>query len=230
MPDTLAMQEKADDVLKDFLEFLSRQLGVYIDAMAGFAGHEVRIEHQVARVARPTSKRIGDDGLPVIMMASYECPSKPDVIHSRIVRTSDYISDNSELGFNAQQQAYALIVFILAYWEHETRVRLAAAQGVDQNAITSDIFGDLREVRNTILHNKGIFRAEKHRKLRVLQGMFAIDAPVSITFEKMHEIFVYINQGCAKLLLDLMGITDIPADMDLSRLTGIAIQKPHRPR
>jgi len=224
------MQESADDVLKDFLEFLSRQRGVYIDAMAGFAGHEVRIEHQVARVVRPTSMRMGNDGLPVVMMASYEDPSKPNVIHSRIVRTSDYISDNSELGFNAQQQAYSLIVFILAYWEHETRVRLAAAQGVNQNEIASDIFGDLREVRHTILHNKAIFQAEKHRKLKLLQGMFAADEPVSITFEKMHGIFVHINQGCAKLLLDLMGITDRPADMDLSRLTGIAIHKPHRPR
>lgn len=155
------MNESADDVLKDFLDFLDRQRGVYIDSMAGFAGHEVRIEQQVARVVRPSGRRIDREGNSIVMMASYEDPSKPDVIHSRIVRTSDYVSDNSELGFNAQHQAYALVAFVLAYWEHETRVRLAAAQGVPLNHIKSDIFGDLMQIRHSILHTKAVLRPEK---------------------------------------------------------------------
>lgn len=222
------MNEKADDVIKDFIDFMSRQRGVYIDAMAGFAGHEVRIEQQIARVTRPSARGIGDDGMSVIMMASYEDPSKPNVIHSRIVRANDYISDNSELGFNAQQQAYALIVFILAYWEHETRVRLAEAQGVELNDIKSDIFGDLREIRHSILHTKGILRREKHKKLKVVQDMFKADAPILITFEKMHRIFECMHQGCARILIELMNIPDCP--VDISQVTGLAIVKPHRNR
>lgn len=222
------MKEKADDVIKDFVDFMSRQRGVYIDAMAGFAGHEVRIEQQIARVIRPSERRIGEDEIPIVMMSSYEDPTKPDVIHSRIVRTKDYISDNSELGFNAQQQAYALIAFILAYWEHETRVRLAAAQSVELNEIKSDIFGDLREIRHSILHTKAILRRERYNKLKIVQSMFEADMPILITFEKMHKLFEHMHQGCAKLLIELMGIPDCP--VDISQMTGLAIMKSHRPR
>lgn len=217
------MTESADDILQDFLAFMDRQRGVYIDSMAGFAGHEVRIEQQVARVVRPAGRKLDADGNSVVMMASYEDPSRPNVIHSRIVRTSDYVSDNSELGFNAQHQAYALIAFVLTYWEHETRVRLAAAQGVPLNNIKSDIFGDLMQIRHSILHTKAVLRSDKYRKLRVLQGMFEADAPILITFEKMHEIFQYMYKACARLLIDLMRLPEPPGGIE--GLTGIAIMK-----
>lgn len=220
------MQEQADDIIKSFLEFLSRQRGVYIDAMAGFAGHEVRIERQVARVIRPASTQNGSDDQPQVMMASYEDPSRPDVLHSRIVRTKDYISDNSGLGFNAQQLAYAFVVFIYAHWEHDIRGRLAAAQGVELNTISSDIFGDLREIRHAILHHKNVIKKAAYKKLKVTKNLFIADEPVLITFESMHEIFSLIQQGCATLLLDLMGIPTPP--MDMSQMTGFAILKPHR--
>jgi hypothetical protein len=218
------MKESADDVLRDFLTFLDRQRGVYIDSMAGFAGHEVRIEQQVARVTRPSHQKSDEKGNSIVMMASYEDPSKPDVIHSRIVRTSDYVSDNSEIGFNAQHQAYAVIVFVLAYWEHETRVRLAAARNVPLNDIKSDVFGDLMQIRHSILHTKAILRSDKYRRLKVLQNMFGEDAPILITFEKMHQIFQHIHQGCARLLIDLMGLPEPPGGLE--GLRSIAIMKP----
>nr|WP_298132339.1 hypothetical protein [uncultured Pseudoxanthomonas sp.] len=220
------MKESADDILKDFLAFMDRQHGVYIDSMAGFAGHEVRIEQQAARVVRPSGRRLDADGNSIVMMASYEDPSRPDVIHSRIVRTSDYIADNSELGFNAQHQAYALIAFVLAYWEHETRVRLAAAQDVPLNDIKSDIFGDLMQIRHSILHTKAVLRPDKYRKLKVLQSMFEEGAPILISFEKMHEIFQHMHQACARLLIDLMGLPDLPGGIE--GLRGIAIMKQAR--
>lgn len=218
------MKESADDVLKDFLAFLDRQRGVYIDSMAGFAGHEIRIEQQVARVIRPAGQKMDEQGNSTVMMASYEDPSRPDVIHSRIVRTSDYVSDNSELGFNAQHQAYALIAFVLVYWEHETRVRLAAAKSVPLNDIKSDIFGDLMQIRHSILHTKAVLRSDKYRKLKVLQNMFEENAPILITFEKMHHIFQHMHQGCARLLIDLLGLPEPPGGIE--GLQHIAIMKP----
>jgi hypothetical protein len=45
------------DVLRGFIDFVNRQVGVYCDCLAGFNGNKVRVERQVARVTRPVSHR-----------------------------------------------------------------------------------------------------------------------------------------------------------------------------
>ena len=45
--------EKAEaemPVLRDFIDFVNRQSGVYMDCLAGFEGNTVRTERQVARI------------------------------------------------------------------------------------------------------------------------------------------------------------------------------------
>jgi hypothetical protein len=69
------------DVLRGFIDFVNRQVGVYCDCLAGFDGNKVRVARQVARVTRPVSRRI-ENGQPVIVWASLEDPTRPDVIHT----------------------------------------------------------------------------------------------------------------------------------------------------
>ena len=94
------------DVLREFIDFVNRQVGVYCDCLSGFQGNKVRIERQMPRVQRPTSRRIVD-GQPVITWASVEDPARPDVLHHRIIRADEFINDNSEAGYNEQQICWA---------------------------------------------------------------------------------------------------------------------------
>jgi len=55
-------------ILRDFIDFVNRQDGVYCDCLSGFQGNKVRIERQVARVTHPVSRRI-ENGQPVIVWA-----------------------------------------------------------------------------------------------------------------------------------------------------------------
>jgi hypothetical protein len=103
------------EVLRGFIDFLNRQVGVYCDCLSGFESNRVRIERQVARVTRPSSQRI-ENGQPVIVWASVEDPTHPDVIHQRIIRADEFIRVNSEAGFNEQQVCWSIIVFIYTYW------------------------------------------------------------------------------------------------------------------
>jgi hypothetical protein len=66
------------DVLRGFIDFVNRQVGVYCDCLSSFAGNKVRVERQSARVLRPASRRI-EDGQRVITWASLEDPTHPDV-------------------------------------------------------------------------------------------------------------------------------------------------------
>ena len=220
------MKETFDDVIREYIDFVNKQVGVYMDALAGFAGHHTRVERQVHRINRAVNSHIDNTGQRVIVYASYEDPSQPDVIHNRIIRASDYIAANSKDGSNAQQHSQAVLVFLFAYWEEEIRPRLATLKRVESREIESDIMGDLRLLRNDILHNKGIISPTTTNGLKKLCDMFVVDKPIHISYENMHQIFVLIKQDCARMLFEWLGVKDAPIRPE--DIVGIAIQKPHR--
>ena len=50
------------EVLRGFIDFVNRQIGVYCDCLSSFQGNKVRIERQVARVSpRVTTYREWSD-------------------------------------------------------------------------------------------------------------------------------------------------------------------------
>ena len=218
------MAESFDDVIREYIDFVNRQVGVYMDALAGFAGHHSRVERQVHRINRPVKSHIDSTGQRVVVWASYEDPTQPDIIHNRIIRASDYIAANSEGGSNAQQHSQAILVFLFTYWEDEIRPRLATLKSVDFQEIQSDIMGDLRILRNVILHEKGIIHLDKHKALKKLKAMFIVDQPVHISYERMHQIFVLIKQDCARMMFEWLGVKNTPIQPE--DIVDVAIQKP----
>ena len=217
------MSEAFDDVIREYIDFLNRQVGVYMDALAGFAGHHTRIERQVHRINRPVDSHVDNKGQRVVVYASYEDPTQPDVIHNRIIRATDYIAANSKGGSNEQQHSQAVLVFLFTYWEDEIRPRLAASKSIELQEIRSDIMGDLRILRNIILHSKGIIRPEKHKELKKLSDMFVVDQPIHVSYEGMHRIFVLIKQDCARMLFEWLGVKDGPIQPE--EMVDLAIQK-----
>jgi hypothetical protein len=216
------VKEAVDDVIREYIDFVNRQVGVYMDALAGFAGHRARVERQVHRINRPVKSRINNKD--IVVWTSYEDPSQPDIIHNRIIRASDYIAANSKDGSNAQQHSQAILVFLFTYWEDEIRPRLATSRNVELQEIRSDIMGDLRTLRNVILHAKGIIRSDTHRQLKKLSDMFVVDQPIHVSYENMHQIFVLIKQDCARMLFEWLGVKDAPIRPE--DIVDVAIQKP----
>lgn len=213
-----------DDVVKEFIDFVNLQVGVYMNSIAGFAGAKIRMERQVARVLRAQSRKTDARGDQVITHQSFEDPQRPDVIHSRIVTAENFIQENSLGAINQRQLSYSVIVFIFTYWEDEIRPRLAKTSSVEAKDIKCEIMGDLRCIRNSILHTKGVFTAEWHKKLVILKDCFPVDEQIEISYELMHQIFVKIKQGCAKLIFEWLG--EDPGDrFDIDQLKGFTIQK-----
>lgn len=123
---------------------------------------------------------------------------------------------------NEQQHSRSILIFLITYWDDEIRPRLAQANGVDLNEMKSDIMGDLRVLRNVILHAKSIIRLDKHASLRLLGDMFEVDKEVVFSYEGMHKIFVLIKQDCARLLFGYLGVEDGPVKPE--QLKNVAIQ------
>ena len=220
------MVEGFDDVIREFIDFVNRQVGVYMDSMAGFANIKVKIERQVHRVNRPIGRRIDEKGEPVIVWSSYEDPSQPDIIHSRIIRADEHIAANSPGGSNEQQQSQAILVFLFTYWEDSIRQRLADARGIDKNEIKSNVMGDLRIVRHAILHAKAKISRKEFGRMTRLTDIFEPETEVNVNYDDMHKIFYMVKQDLAQLLFDWLGVKDAPISPD--ELRDIAIQKVRR--
>lgn len=201
------MSERFDDVVREYIDFVNEQVGTYMDALAGFAGHYTRVLRQVHRISRPVGRH-HENGEPVVAYASYEDPSKPDIIHNRIVRADTYLEANSPGGSNEQRHARAIVIFLFTYWEDEIRPRLATAKSVPANEIKSDIMGDLRILRHAILHAKSSIRPDEHKRLKIVGSMFPPSTPIHISYDDMHQLFVLIKQDCARLMFSWLGVKD----------------------
>jgi hypothetical protein len=212
-----------EEILREFIDFTNQQVGVYMDALAGFEGHHTHIERQVFRGNRPGSTRMGKDGVPEVTWVSYEDPSKPDIIHNRIVRTEEYLRVNAKGGSNEQQHSRAVLVFLFTYWEDEIRPRLAVAMNQPVDNIRSDVMGDLRIVRNAILHSKGVLGKGKWKDLKRLKDMFTESEPLNFTYEGMHKIFSLVKQDCANMFFGLKGIA-VPDFLKTDQIQDFAIQ------
>jgi len=215
-------QERFDDVVRHFIDFINQQVGAYMDAMAGFAGHHASVGRQVHRISRATG--IKPDG--TVVYASFEDASQPDFVLNRIVRADDYLAANAPGGSNEQQLARATVVFVFTYWEDVIRPRLAAASGVSLGEIRSATMGDLRRLRHVILHKRSVLPASEHSKLEILRDLFEPDQELRILYEDMHQLFVVLKQEGARLMLDWLGDETV----DASDLKDVAIQNHRKPR
>lgn len=221
-----SMVERFDDVIREFIDFINRQVGVYMDSMAGFANIKVKVERQVHRVNRVTGRKINEKGELVTVWSSYEDPSKPDIIHNRIIRADEYIAANSPGGSNEQQHSQAILVFLFTYWENSIRQRLADAKEVQKNNIKSDVMGDLRIVRGAILHAKSKINHKEFGRIKRLTDIFEPETEINVGYDDMHKIFSMVKQDLAQLLFDWLGVEDAPFSPD--QLWDIAIQRVRR--
>jgi hypothetical protein len=217
-------KEKASaelEVLRGFIDFVNRQVGVYCDCLAGFEGNKVRIERQIARVNKPVSRKI-ENGQPVIVWASVEDPSRPDIIHHRIVRADEMVSQNSEAGFNERQICWAIIAFVYSYWDEDIRPKISKIRGVHKDDVKVDAFGDLRILRHCILHDGGTLSIAAHAKLRSMSNLFEAETLIAPTHDEMHKVFVAVKNSVGRLILEYTG--GLPGAPHPDQIVDIAIQ------
>ncbi len=218
--------EVYEEIVQEIIDFINQQCGTYMDSMAGFSGHKVRVARQIARAMKPVKKRVDADGSAVIVHTSYEVEGEPDVIMHRTIRANDFIAANSVNGKNEKQQVRSILVFIYTFWEKEFRPRLAASKQVETNEISSDIMGDIRILRNSILHEKSIIRADKIKGIKKINDLITVNEEIHFPYEEIHKIFVLIKQDLARMLMEHLGADD--GTVKPEDIVSIAVQRVRR--
>jgi hypothetical protein len=83
-------------------------------------------------------------------------PNAPDATVQHLTTQGELKARNKERGRNHIFLASACVITIYQYWEGYFRGRIASAVGLPEDEIRAPVFGDLRKLRNAIIHNLGV--------------------------------------------------------------------------
>jgi hypothetical protein len=89
------------------------------------------------------------------------------------------------------------LVMIYQYWEDKYRDEIAASKDITKDELSSDLFGDIRHLRNSIIHNNGRAISEVSR-CKILKW-FKKDDEVVIDAAKMDYLIELVRNEISAL-------------------------------
>jgi hypothetical protein len=95
-------------------------------------------------------------------------PNQPGAVLLHRCTQAQFKSRNEPGGDNYRFVANVSLVALCQYWEDFYRGELASATGIAKNDITADVMGDIRYLRQSIIHNSGIATSDV-AKCRILR-------------------------------------------------------------
>ena len=156
MPSTIT---PLDEVAGQFVEVVDTCFGLYLDCSSGFwKNHEALVKNQ--HLTFPSvSKEVAsiqtlEDLDTLETFLGRGPPTDPKNILYHKCTQGEFKRRNSRGGTNEQFLGRYCVVLLYEYWESEYRKRFADAAGLPREQLTNDLFGDLRHLRNAVLHNR----------------------------------------------------------------------------
>lgn len=170
-------------IKEDFLFDVDKCYGLYLDSKMGY-GQNCGI---FAKLMPDLTKEF------IIGKGN---PNKPeaDVMHK--VKIGKFIQRNTDGGDNYKNIANLCIVMIYQLWEVRYRAELAEIIGIQKSQLTSDTFGDLRIIRNAIIHNNSN-RTSDFAKLKIFT--FPISNELNFSGEDIELIINEVKTEIKKL-------------------------------
>ena len=90
--------------------------------------------------------------------------------------------------------AKALIVFIYHLWEEYFRARIADVLHVEKKKVCCDLMGDVRQIRNAIVHDNSMVTADDLSKFHFLPGIWQVGVGhLDLTETMLHSLMEQIN-------------------------------------
>lgn len=111
--------------------------------------------------------------------------------YEQISTITEIRARNSEGARNQWFFANMCVVWIYQSWEDHYRKKIAAALGCKKNDILCPVFGDLRKLRNAIIHNLGVSSSDLE-KTEVL-GPFKRGVPLYLNEKHLRTIVENIH-------------------------------------
>lgn len=137
--------------------------------MGFVANHKQIVEAQV-RACSVVSPQTDLDSL--AFTYGYGDPNDPSNRLLHQTTQGDLKRRNAKGGSNHVRAAQLLIVLLYSFWEHEYRPRLAASLGLpDADTLKIPLFGDIRLLRQDVIHHRAIITKDTKKKLSGFTGL-----------------------------------------------------------
>lgn len=201
-----------EKIIEEYIKILNAIYGVYLDGIQGFSSAKKVFEDaQLSTLAmnkelekiKPGNSNTEynlsikefDDSCLIYKKGT---KGKPDyrVLHYCSTQ-AQYKKRNSPNGENYRFLGNMALISIYEYWQNSCRNKLAIHHKVKPAKIISPIFGDLRLLRNSIVHHKGIALANVERCL--IFTWYKANDNILIDGDKMEDIVATIKRSKANL-------------------------------
>jgi hypothetical protein len=136
------------DAIAEFEVVLNSIAGLFVDSQDAFALLQAKVE----------SEAEGKDWDSPIYYGDGPMGAAKYVPHTTTI--ADRIARNADCGENATFVGNIALVTIYSYGEDHYRAQIAHARAVTKDEIKSDVMGDIRQLRHSILHNRGLATKE----------------------------------------------------------------------
>lgn len=110
-----------------------------------------------------------------------------------LVGAQALVARMEEGGDTHRRLTQQLIVTLYTAWDAEFRQRIAAAHGVRQQVVQVDFFGDLRHLRNDIVHHRGTATRENSAKCEtILNRRLADNEPIYLRDDELRYMHLQV--------------------------------------
>jgi hypothetical protein len=194
-----------NELFWEFSEFIENLHALYIDSIVGYEFLHEKLEHHQDQMRtilgshEYATKEFQDTCS--IAYTSLGGSEHNLVSASPVMKQGDLRRRIESNGKNSQTLANLIIVSAYSYWEEYLRIEIGKAKGaLPQNAtntdstrkilnteVVSDFWGDIRHLRNSIIHNRGI--ANKEMKKCKIIVWFKPDDKISLNYNMINSIF-----------------------------------------
>jgi hypothetical protein len=169
--------ESVENVLRDLRKFLN-------DAMAthGFAGAGLqRLLEDLGQL--PVASENPD---PTIALALGD-PNLPEAETYASWKLSEVRQQVSQTGPAYTRLGQQWAVYVYTGWEHEYRPRLAAAHGRAKDQLLYPLLGDLRHLRDDVVHHHGVATPDNAGRCQVLRHWIDVGDPIRLSPDRVAE-------------------------------------------
>lgn len=212
MSQTFGYQRRMDQkILAAYLDIVDSIYGVYLDSCQGFqSAVQVFEASQLETLKRNIELSSQDKNKDIRYCITLDDLDSGCVIYSKGNEDNgayrrlhycptqlEYKQRNNPNGGNYKFVGNMAIITIFEYWESSCRNELAQLHQVKPKRIRSDIFGDLRHLRNSIIHHRGIALPEV-AKCKIFNWYNEGDE-IFICGDKMEDIVSAIKEPRSEL-------------------------------
>ena len=181
--------DKAIKILEAFRDDCQRQYITFFTARQGNANFLDRFRHVWEQ------QEHGNEN-PMISIGSRfpnleQSPGQSTIVQMPL---SDFLEWLRPGGESENQHTKALIVFMYHLWEEGFRKKIADSLSISQDWVKCDLMGDIRHIRNCIIHNNSVISQDLLNRLKILSQIWDIRLGKLLISENMiHLLMEQIN-------------------------------------